>query len=157
MDVSALQPLRLTVTELCVQANEEFVPPAVAPAGRVTVLIESGEGSDQEGNAIFRLRLTIRSEHAPDDPPVPYTFTVRLDAMFGFLPGAAVPDEDKRRLVAFSGVALLYGFARDVLLQATAFGTWGTVFLPLLNLTAEGTEQFEKLQREARERAGSSV
>lgn len=136
MQIAAMQPLRLWVMHVAIQAHEEF---HTASATRLLPYVSVGtqmeEGVDAGGNPLFRCVLNVATDADAPADAVPYTATIQVSGVFAFLDQGKLEGADRRRMVAFNGIAMLYGFARDVIAQYTALSAHGPLTLPALNIT----------------------
>lgn len=64
----------------------------------------------------------------------PYTIEINVTGLFAFDPSTEIDGNRTLRMVAFNGLSMLYGFARDIVLQMTALGEHGPFMLPATNL-----------------------
>lgn len=142
MEFASLQPVQLWIDEISIQVNPDFKSdsgPRRAP--NVTLETRIEELLDEDGNIVL-YRPAIRVEASPIDGEqiLPYEVAVAVSGLFAFPIGANLAQSEMRRTVAFNGLAILYGFARDVVLHDTAMGQHGAMILPAVNLVsiAEG-------------------
>lgn len=147
MNFAAMQPIKLWVDDLVLNANNSYQPEEQQrQLPRVQLGVSVEEGIHPDGVPIFRCRLD--SQVAPANPahPLPYSAQVKVTGIFGFVKEAELEEKAMRRLVAFNGVAMLYGFARDVIMQHTALGPHGQFMLPALDLAQTADDLVQKMQ-----------
>lgn len=135
MEFAPLQPTQLWVDAFSMRINEDHTP----EEGRIRIFdvgIETGlqEGLDPQNAPVYLVTLTI--ETRPRDPqyPMPYAVELVTTGMFTF--PVAVELATRRRMIAFNGVSILYGFARDTVLHNTALSRFGPMMLPSVNLSS---------------------
>ncbi|MGE0540347.1 MAG: protein-export chaperone SecB [Dehalococcoidia bacterium] len=136
MDYSPLQPMRFWVDESRVVANAEYEgPSSPTRLPKVSLNIQVAEGKSDDGRPIYHCQLKVNL--APDLPDQPLTYDVDLavSGFFTFAQEVELSPPEMSRLVAFNGIAMLYGFARDAILQQTSLGPHGPLMLPAVNLT----------------------
>lgn len=134
MQIAAMQPLRLWVMHVAIQAHEEFHAADTRPLPYVSVGAQMEEGVDAGGNPLFRCVLNVATDADAPADAVPYTATIQVSGVFAFLDQGKLEPADRRRMVAINGIAMLYGFARDVIAQYTALSAHGPLMLPALNI-----------------------
>ncbi len=107
--------------------------PAVDPRLRTV----SELGKDEEGG---RYLVTLRVEigRAQDNTSPPYTGAVEVRGFFRVLEG--YPPERRDEMIYVNGSTLLYGAAREMLLNITARGPWPGLLLPSVRFTNEDSE-----------------
>jgi hypothetical protein len=79
---------------------------------------------------VVELDLTVVGKEGPTPPP--YRIHLHSVGTFSFA-APATPEADKARLLAVTGVSILYSQAREYLLILTARGPWGSFQLPTVS------------------------
>lgn len=87
-----------------------------------------------EEEQVYRVDLRLVAGPKTAASTLPYEYRLKMTGIFSFPPGT--PAEKRERLIHISGPAMLYGFARAVIAQATALGPHGEYILPSLNFVA---------------------
>lgn len=133
--LSPLQPLRFWMDESRIDAVADYKPmPSPAPVPHVALNLELGEGMLDDASPVYTCRLTITLLPGESEQRHPYSVHIRVNGLFAFTHQSEIAEADRRRMVALSGVTMLYGFARDTVLHVTALSQHGPFMLPALNL-----------------------
>jgi hypothetical protein len=93
------------------------------------------EAGDPVGQTLYRCQVRLEIAPETDTGVLPYELSLAVSGVFMFPPEARVAPAQQHHMVALSGIALTYGFARDVVLQQTAIAAHGVFLLPTLDLT----------------------
>jgi preprotein translocase subunit SecB len=134
MDLSPLQVSRLSVVSLSIHTNPSYVQgEGMQQPSQLTVAATLAE---QTGDApLFRCQLDVSIADNWPEPPPPYLVHARVAGMFRFLDDTSDNIKTMRQIVAHTGVSILYGFARDIILQSTALGERGPILMPLITVS----------------------
>lgn len=128
-----MQPVRFWTEGVAVRPNPQYEAQSVAPSlPGVTI---SAALSNFEGAPAFRCQLDVS---LPGDNPgeyAPYEIQLRVIGDFAFAQDGQPDLPAMTKMVAFNGLAMLYGFARDLILQQTTLSSHGPFLLPAVNLT----------------------
>lgn len=158
MALAPLVPVRFWISDVSIRANPGFqaIPGRVLiPLVQLHVKLERAENSAQ-----FRCQVSIqapsndRADAANQGTAVslqfPYAIEMQVSGLFAFDEATEIDPDRMPRMVAFNGLSMLWGFARDIVLQMTALGQHGPFMLPAVNLT----ETAESLMRQASRERG---
>jgi preprotein translocase subunit SecB len=152
MQMAAIQPTRFWLLDVSVHTNERYHGTQDGDIPRLRVGVEVAEPRGASRAPSFLLRLQCETVEDEQNRPLPYDISLRAAARFRFLGSAQSMESDARlRLLAFNGVAMLYGFARDSLAQYTAMGIHGPFVLPAINFTSIANEIMSSYDRTAGE------
>ena len=146
---SPMQPTRFSVTEVSVRANPDFKPAeGITHLPRVNLNAEFGEGVTEAGAPVYVHRLRVIADSQSSDAAVPFEATVTVEGAFAIVNEATVEESTLRQLATQNGFAMLYGFARDVLLFHTATSPRGPFMLPAINLVGLAAEILQSRQEQ---------
>jgi hypothetical protein len=161
MNFSALQPATFSVTSTLIRANSAYQPqPDRRKLPNVNLETSLEIGVTAMGTPAFRCALMIRTPVVPagnegegsllpaDDPAmpeIPYVIEIGVSGAFSFAPEVEIDAQAMSRMVAFNGISMLYGFARDALLQYTAMGSNGPFMLPALDISDHASRLIEHI------------
>ena len=133
----SLQLERSFFTDVHIQAD----PKHVLGKGEVEVTTSQtlGRASQDGSRWVVELDIAIAGKQGSIAPP----YHIHLHSVGTFLFGKADVDEaQKARLLAITGVSILYSQAREYLLILTARGPWGSFQLPTVSFVdARPTQQ----------------
>ncbi len=136
MNNSPMQPVRFFIDEITVRTNHNYTPkPGIANVPQITVSDSFEHGEDPQGNPVFRHCLKVVTTPINPEQSLPYTVEASVIGFFTRIMGAKIEGDVLQRLAAFNGLAMLYGFARDVVVQTTANAEHGPFMLPAVDLT----------------------
>ena len=127
MSQSALQLERYFFIKVQIEAMQKC-----APGAQSTVQTKLEVGKNAEENR-YMVALTINLAASEGQLP-PYTGEIVVVGFFIVLDG--FPKDDKDRLVGVNGASILYGAARELIINTTARGPWPPVVLPCMNFQA---------------------
>jgi preprotein translocase subunit SecB len=78
----------------------------------------------------FQVSLTLK--HAPQpNENLPYSYSIQIVGFFSVDP--RFPKDKTGELIQINGPAVLYGTAREILVQVSSRGYWGPIILPTVN------------------------
>lgn len=136
MNLSVIQPVRFWVDSLSIQSNVKYTgAPEMGKAPRLNLNFGVSEAGDPVGQTLYRCQVRLEIAPETDDDNLPYELSIAVSGVFVFPPEARVAPEQQHPMVALNGIALTYGFARDVVLHHTAVAAHGVFMLPTLDLT----------------------
>lgn len=144
MQFVALQPVSMWTDAVAVVPNPEFEPSEAATGPpHVEGMAELEELDSPEGGTLYLLHLGL-DVHADDDgPSYPYEIELDVSTALMFATDTGLDAEARREIVRAEGVALLYGYARAVILQHTGSGMLGPMMLPAIDLAEFARESFQ--------------
>lgn len=126
-ELSKLQCGSAFISELATKANLTFDPSKEADLDFDKLEIESKVSPVEEQESTWQVVVKVIFDAAAAENAA-YSFTVEV---VGFFSCEDVPDEAQERFVRIQACSILYGMARDALLDAMTKGPWNSIFLPL--------------------------
>jgi len=135
VDFAPIQPVQLWVEELSMKTNPNYQ----AEVGKTRLFkvdfkVHSEEGVNPEGQLLYKVRLGVTAEPFEPAHPLPYELSITVSSVFAFADNATLPREERIRFVGYSGLSMIYSFARDAVLYQTALGPHGRMILPSVNI-----------------------
>ncbi len=140
--LSGMQPVRFWIEKLCLEASADYANTEIfRPIPGITLKLSLQRAADNVGTIGYKVSLAISSPgRADDNSPMPYSLDAIATGYFAAPREAEVEITELRRLAAFNGAAIVYGFVRDCVLQLSSFGLHGPFMLPAVNLAAIADE-----------------
>jgi len=129
----AIPPLRLEqhyYDEVVVRARADAS--AALPAD-AAINVNARFAATDEDNRVWRVELRVEVAQRANVPPPGYEISVRAVGLFRVHP--QFPEAKMQKLIAVTGVSILYSGMRDFLMTITARGPWGSVLLPTTSFT----------------------
>lgn len=105
-----------------------------------------------DGETRFTVTLTLGMKPKDGDTKFPYRIAISLMGVFD---GRQLDEQKREPLIAANGAALLYGVARDTILNLTSRCVAGPVMLPTVHFADVGKQVEERIKQRA-ERATST-
>jgi len=111
------------------KANRDFDSKKEIEVSYDDLLIESTILPQSEGESHRQITLSI-SQDASSMDNAPYSFSIE---MVGLFEAVGVKESEQERFIYIQGSSILYGMARDALIDAMTKGPFVTVSLPLVS------------------------
>jgi len=144
LQFAPMQPVRFWTGDLSVKVNPSYAPkPDQVPIPHITMTVKLEEGVQPGGGPAFRCQLDVATTQSAANEPLPYAVEAQVIGLFAFIREAQIEAAAARNMVAHNGVALLYGMARDVVVQHTSMAVHGPLMLPAINLTEFAAQLLE--------------
>jgi len=149
MNSSPIQPVSLVVTKLTIEADLTFKSdPQPHPITQVSLSTEMSEVVNPVNQIPFyRVLLNVTTAGDQEAAKRPYSASIQVVGMFVFMNEIQpLSRELTWQNVAINGLSIVYGFARDAIVHATAAGPFGAFILPAVNIQELSTDLLSKVQ-----------
>lgn len=144
MSQSALQLDRYFFSKVSIEASKHLKSPAKMGAA---TRLEAARNNKDKNRFLLSLTVTLT---APKDTSAPYCGEVQVIGFFHIHPD--LPPDQQDKLISVTGASILYGVAREMIVNVTSRGPWPAVTLPCVNFNDSGSAppaQAEPKQPEA--------
>jgi preprotein translocase subunit SecB len=115
------------ISELSTKANLAFDPKIEGDLDFDKLEIDSKVTKVEGKESTWQVVIKVIFDAAAAENAA-YSFTVEV---VGFFTCKSVPNDDQERFVGIQACSILYGMARDALLDSMTKGPWNSIFLPL--------------------------
>tara|TARA_B110001469_G_C9602447_1_gene299369 strand:+ start:920 stop:1372 length:453 start_codon:yes stop_codon:yes gene_type:complete len=126
-ELSKLQCSSAFISELATKANLAFDPSKKGNLDFDKLEIETKVNESEGKESTWQVVVKVIFDSAAAENAA-YSFTVEV---VGFFTCEGDPSEVQERFVRIQACSILYGMARDALLDAMTKGPWNSIFLPL--------------------------
>lgn len=139
INMAPIQPARLVLNSIQLEPNPQYQP-APERWAFVQLNVSAGmlrvrNGTTEGGPEALRCDVEVRIREDVPLISVPYLGKAAAVGFFIRPVPENLDDNSFKRWVAFSGLAMVYGFIRDAMLQVSALSVFGPLTLPALDLT----------------------
>jgi hypothetical protein len=164
MNIAALQPIHFAVGDVSIHQNFTFQPePGRHRLPHVNLTTNLEVGANEAGERLFRCSMSVKAPVVPEgsdnagtlvptddsaSAEFPYAIEIGVIGIFAFIADTELDQDAMARMVAFNGLSMLYGFARDTVLFQTASGQHGPFMLPALDIS-DHASRISELIRDA--------
>lgn len=138
MSQSALQLERYFFSKVSIEASKQI---KAQPKMDAATRLEAARNNKDRNRFLLSLTVTLT---APQDTPAPYCGEVQVIGFFRIHPD--LPPDQQDKLIAVTGASILYGVAREMIVNVTSRGPWPAVTLPCVNFNDPGTTTPEQVE-----------
>jgi len=126
-ELSRLQCSSAFISELATKANLTYDPNTAGDLDfdKLEIVTKVSKSENQESTWQVVLKVIFDAAAVEN---AAYSFTVEV---VGFFTCEGAPGKDEERFVSIQACSVLYGMARDALLDSMTKGPWSSIFLPL--------------------------
>lgn len=127
--LSNIQCVSVFVTELFTKANLKYSPDSSSELHYDHLNIKTELFPPNKNQNARQINLSV-SHEPKENENSPYSFLVKIT---GFFTCENVDKKNEDRFIEIQGSSVLFGMARDALIDNMTKGPWSSIFLPLVS------------------------